>query len=706
MEFREKCARILRSIIGWFLIVLGGLWGGSAGICAFAALFGGLEIDSFGERLSFFAISLVMAVGFFAILWLGIRLKNGGQKKIADPVEILSIPRQENGCNEYLDDVTFISGMRHIVTPDGHWQQYDVILNARGYGWDMMKSWADYLSGADLEHISEVIAGTMGAAERSVTQSYIGHGRKCTQTPELVAEQGMLSIAGMSKVLLAPVKIVWINQTNQLRLFTTVDDESALRKYVETMIRRSFGTKDAMKLGKPIAASEKAPTPPSQPKESPAKTSDQANQPQKSTEKVPEKPIPTKKLNLGTFSFNDADRQKLAVLPKKGLPEKLDTAEAQIALLDVLDSVMDTTVTRLNTANFWKFPDGMPEEEKVKRIQVNAGSVMLTVDASLSIINPDFLRKKVENADFDQLLNAWAVLNYYSSALKPKYTENIRNFRDYIHNALLTRYGGSARKYFVPAKLEGTGIYVKSATLLEWLKCNPLAGQYELRGAMPLTEKEPVITLYEDGVKTREYRLQTENDEDFTGKYFLISIRMGMQGNPSVPVAQIDGFISDTPEERKMMIQDIGYRMEGYFLVCGGKNAKVRQEMNRGQDLPMKALKYVGYTTPSNIRMVGICPDCGKSFCFHAYSLYMGQCDVAYSDDGLECCSISSPAIDIDTWTYQTDGKTFRYYNSFCCPHCGTPYIDYRKFPQNKKFGVSGCVHLGRKLYYDNTANQ
>ena len=181
---------------------------------------------------------------------------------------------------------------------------------------------------------------------------------------------------------------------------------------------------------------------------------------------------------------------------------------------------------------------------------------------------------------------------------------------------------------------------------------------------------------------------------------------MGMQGNPSVPVAQIDGFISDTPEERKMMIQDIGYRMEGYFLVCGGKNAKVRQEMNRGQDLPMKALKYVGYTTPSNIRMVGICPDCGKSFCFHAYCLYMGQCDMAYSDDGLECCSISSPAIDIDTWTYQTDGKTFRYYNSFCCPHCGTPYIDYRKFPENKKFGVSGCVHLGRKLYHDNTANQ
>lgn len=146
--------------------------------------------------------------------------------------------------------------------------------------------------------------------------------------------------------------------------------------------------------------------------------------------------------------------------------------------------------------------------------------------------------------------------------------------------------------------------------------------------------------------------------------------------------------------------------MEGHFLACGGGTAHLYYKKMRGMDLPAKGLKYPGYTTPSNVRMVGICPDCGKSFCFHAYSLYMGQCDAAYSDDGLDCCSISSQGFDKDNWTYQTDGKTFRYYNSFCCPHCGTPYIDYRKFPENKRFGVSGCVHIGRELYYDNTANQ
>lgn len=178
------------------------------------------------------------------ILRHGIWVKNGGKKK--------NIVPPENKPDEYLDDITFISNIWHSAWSDGSWQQYDVILNSRGYGWDMIKDWADYLSEADLEYISQVTTGIMMDVSSPVTQSYIEHGRKCTQTPELDTEQGILSIAGMSKVLHAPVKIVWINQTNQLCLFTSVDDELTIRKYAETVARRTFGTKDAMKIGVPI----------------------------------------------------------------------------------------------------------------------------------------------------------------------------------------------------------------------------------------------------------------------------------------------------------------------------------------------------------------------------------------------------------------------------------------------------------------------
>lgn len=246
---------------------------------------------------------------------------------------------------------------------------------------------------------------------------------------------------------------------------------------------------------------------------------------------------------------------------------------------------------------------------------------------------------------------------------------------------------------------DGHSVHVDTVAFARYIKHHPECPRYEFCGTIPLIEKEPILCLYEDGVKTREYCLQTEGEEDFTGKYFLISIRLENHGYPAVPVAQIDGFISDTPDDRKMTLNDIGYRMEGHFLACGGVVGKHRYEMTRGQDLPIKALKYQGYTTPSNIRLVGICPECEKSFCFHGYAFYMRQSDVAYSDDGLDCCEIQAYEIDKESWTYETEGKVFRYYNSFNCPHCGTPYIDYKNHPENKVFGVSGCVHLGRKYY-------
>lgn len=152
--------------------------------------------------------------------------------------------------SEYLDDITFIREIKHITA--GPWHQYDVLLAAQGYGWEMMKDWADYMSDADLENISQVTTGSLGVQEKDISKSYADNGGKCKNTPELDAEMGILSVAGMSTTLHSPMKIVWINQTQILRFFTLVDDELLIKKYVETTIRRTFGTENAMKLGKPI----------------------------------------------------------------------------------------------------------------------------------------------------------------------------------------------------------------------------------------------------------------------------------------------------------------------------------------------------------------------------------------------------------------------------------------------------------------------
>ena len=76
-----------------------------------------------------------------------------------------------------------------------------------------MKDWADYMADADLEHVSQVTAGSPGTQVKDIITSYSSSGSKCKNTPEQNAEMGVLSVAGMSKSLTAPMKIVRINQT-------------------------------------------------------------------------------------------------------------------------------------------------------------------------------------------------------------------------------------------------------------------------------------------------------------------------------------------------------------------------------------------------------------------------------------------------------------------------------------------------------------
>ena len=139
-------------------------------------------------------------------------------------------------------------------TQDGPWHLYDVLLAAQGYGWDMMRDWADYMAEADLGNISQVRSFSAGTEDLDVTESYLAHGGRCLETPELEEENGGLSVGGLSKTLKAPMKIVWYNQTRVLRFISPVGDETLIRRYAETVIRRTFGTADAMKLAKDLPA--------------------------------------------------------------------------------------------------------------------------------------------------------------------------------------------------------------------------------------------------------------------------------------------------------------------------------------------------------------------------------------------------------------------------------------------------------------------
>lgn len=149
---------------------------------------------------------------------------------------------------ERLDDVSFIKEMRHTKGP---WQKYDVLLDARGYGWDYMVDSAAYMASADLDAVSTLTVAEMAnMPETECIEAYKNAGGSIRALQPLAAEKGQLAIGGISRTLKVPVKIVWFNQTNVLRVFTWVEDETLMTRYIETMVRRTFGTKDAMKLAR------------------------------------------------------------------------------------------------------------------------------------------------------------------------------------------------------------------------------------------------------------------------------------------------------------------------------------------------------------------------------------------------------------------------------------------------------------------------
>lgn len=143
-----------------------------------------------------------------------------------------------NSHNE-LDDKSFIKELKHFS--DGTWHQYDILLDARPYGWDYMIDSAEYMNQIALENIGTVtISSVIGSQVTELIEEYHNAENNIKNMPVLSEEQGVLAIGGMSPHLHGPVKIVWINQTNVLRIFTINPDEDLVKKYVETLIRRTF----------------------------------------------------------------------------------------------------------------------------------------------------------------------------------------------------------------------------------------------------------------------------------------------------------------------------------------------------------------------------------------------------------------------------------------------------------------------------------
>lgn len=154
-----------------------------------------------------------------------------------------------------VEDFSLIAEMERMEV--GLWQQYDIRLaeKARYYFWkkDAIINWAQYMADGDLKPINTLSADMRHSGKTEFITKYREFGDRIANIPDLAEEEwSSLSVGGNSKTLQSPVKIVWIHLSESFQILSLVDDELQMRKYAETVIRRTFGTENAMKLAKPI----------------------------------------------------------------------------------------------------------------------------------------------------------------------------------------------------------------------------------------------------------------------------------------------------------------------------------------------------------------------------------------------------------------------------------------------------------------------
>lgn len=167
----------------------------------------------------------------------------------------------KKAADTMLDDISYIQEIQHLSGKTGLmvWHQYDILLAARPFFWEVMVDYAAYMESADLNNIDSLTI-TEEPGDSAIELAHVYNQAKggLKNFDRLTKERASLGISGHSLTLNEKVKIVWFNQTRVIRIFTPLNDETLITKYAETLIRRTFGTEDAMKLAKPVPKEQKS----------------------------------------------------------------------------------------------------------------------------------------------------------------------------------------------------------------------------------------------------------------------------------------------------------------------------------------------------------------------------------------------------------------------------------------------------------------
>lgn len=234
-------------------------------------------------------------------------------------------------------------------------------------------------------------------------------------------------------------------------------------------------------------------------------------------------------------------------------------------------------------------------------------------------------------------------------------------------------------------KIKGNDIYISKFRLF---------GQKteEYLGVLNFDNPTPKIKVFENNILLKTFNIETlATNFNLTGQYFHISVRL--LENDGV---MIDGIISKNQDKHPNW-QESDYeaiRLQPFFLTTADPATKYR---TIGKGVFERGLHYSGTVTPTTVRVICICDNCDESFTVQHFHGGFSETQYFYSADSKQTLIVPYGTIKNLPTQRQKDidekllaeveeelpkptnrSENYRYYNSFRCPHCLSPYINFQ----------------------------
>jgi hypothetical protein len=175
---------------------------------------------------------------------------------------------------------------------------------------------------------------------------------------------------------------------------------------------------------------------------------------------------------------------------------------------------------------------------------------------------------------------------------------------------------------------------------------------------------------------------------------------------------QIDCVVSQEPKFDPTAIASgraTGIRFQP-FLLPGARDSNA---IFAGRGLFFRGLHFSGTVTPGTVTLSCVCDECRKSFRVQSFHAGFSGVGYFYSTSGRYTLTVSEhvpgapPALGKPEAVALAklelllpaapDGTSFSYLNPFRCPHCGSPYIDFTKYPEQREGEYYGNTLMGEQ---------